>query len=140
MAGGKSKIEFFGTSELLKKIEKAGGNVEQACMDALKKSAEIPKKEMLDFIRTLPFDTKHGHHPTGQTEDSFVEEIKTENGKIYCEIGFSIRKGGIAALFLNLGTPKIKPSFFIDNAIYHNIDRIKADQLKALNEAFRELL
>ena len=86
---------------------------------------------MLQYIRQ--------HHLTGQTEDSFVEEIKNETGKIYCEVGFSIRKGGIAALFLNLGTPKIRPSFFIENAIEHNIDKIKADQLKALNDAFREL-
>lgn len=131
MAGGKSRIEFFGTSELLKKIEKAGGNVEKACTDALKASVQAPKQEMLAYIQQ--------HHLTGQTEDSFVEEIKNENGKIYCEVGFSIRKGGIAALFLNLGTPKIKPSFFIDDAIDHNIDKIKADQLKALNDAFREL-
>lgn len=131
MAGGKSRIEFFGTSELLKKIEKAGGNVEKACTDALRASIQAPKQEMLEYIRQ--------HHLTGQTEDSFVEEIKNENGKIYCEVGFSIRRGGIAALFLNLGTPKISPSFFIDDAIDHNIDKIKADQLKALNEAFREL-
>lgn len=131
MAGGKSRIEFFGTSELLKKIEKAGGNVEKACTDALKASVQAPKQEMLQYIQQ--------HHLTGQTEDSFVEEIKNENGKIYCEVGFSIRRGGIAALFLNLGTPKIKPSFFIDDAIDHNIDKIKADQLKALNDAFREL-
>lgn len=131
MAGGKSRIEFFGTSELLKKIEKAGGNVEKACTDALRASVQAPKQEMLQYIRQ--------HHLTGQTEDSFVEEIKNENGKIYCEVGFSIRRGGIAALFLNLGTPKIRPSFFIDDAIDHNIDKIKADQLKALNDAFREL-
>ena len=131
MAGGKSKIEFFGTSELLKKIEKAGGNVEKACADALRASVQTPKQEMLEYIRQ--------HHVTGQTENSFVEEIKNENGKIYCEVGFSIRRGGIAALFLNLGTPKIKPSFFIENAVDHNIDKIKADQLKALNDAFREL-
>lgn len=129
--GGKSRIEFFGTSELLKKIEKAGGNVEKACTDALRASVQAPKEEMLEYIRQ--------HHLTGQTEDSFVEEIKNENGKIYCEVGFSIRRGGIAALFLNLGTPKIRPSFFIDYAIDHNIDKIKADQLKALNDAFREL-
>lgn len=131
MAGGKSRIEFFGTSELLKKIEQAGKNVEKACEDALRASIQTPKQEMLEYIQQ--------HHLTGQTEDSFVEEIKNENGKIYCEVGFSIRKGGIAALFLNLGTPKIKPSFFIENAVDHNIDKIKADQLKALNKAFREL-
>ena len=131
MGGSKSRIEFFGTSELLKKIEAAGGNVEQACMDALKASIQKPKEEMLQYIRQ--------HHLSGQTEESFVEEINQENGKIYCEVGFSIREGGLAALFLNLGTPRIKPSFFIDNAVDHNIDEIKKAQLEALNKAFREL-
>lgn len=131
MGGSKSRIEFFGTSELLKKIEAAGGNVEKACMDALKASVQKPKEEMLQYIRQ--------HHLSGQTEESFVEEIKQENGKIYCEVGFSIREGGLAALFLNLGTPKIKPSFFIDNAVDHNIDEIKKAQIEALNKAFREL-
>lgn len=132
MAGGKSRIEFFGTSEILKKIESAGGNVEQACVDALKKSVEAPKAEMLDFIRA--------HKLTGVTENSFVEEIRQEGNKIYLELGFSIRKGGIAALFLNLGTPKIAPTWFINNAIDHNIDAIKKAQLDALKEAFRGLI
>lgn len=132
MCGRKSRIEFFGTSELLKKIERAGGNVEQACVDALKASIQKPKDEMLQYIRQ--------HHLTGQTEESFTEEIKQENGKIFCKIGFSIKDGGLAALFLNLGTPRIKPSFFIDYAVDHNIDEIKKAQLEALNKAFRELL
>lgn len=131
MGGSKSRIEFFGTSELLQKIEKAGGNVEKLCAEALKSSVQKPKEEMLQFIRE--------HHLTGQTENSFVEEIKTENGKIFCEVGFSIKGGGLAALFLNLGTPKIKPSFFIDYAVENNIDEIKKAQLEALNKAFREL-
>lgn len=132
MAGGKSKIEFFGTSEILKKIEQAGGNVEQACVDALQKSVEKPKAEMLDFIRA--------HRLTGVTEDSFVEDIKQEGNKIYLELGFSIRKGGIAALFLNLGTPKIAPTWFIDNAVDKNIDTIKKAQLDALKETFQGLM
>lgn len=132
MASGKSKVEFFGTSEILKKIEQAGGNVEQACLNALQKSIEKPKQEMLDFIRA--------HKLTGVTEESFVEEIKQEGNKIYCELGFSIRRGGIAALFLNLGTPKIAPTWFIDNAVDKNIDEIKKAQLDALQECFRGLM
>lgn len=132
MAGGKSKIEFFGTSEILKRLEAAGANVEQACVDALRASVAAPKAEMLDFIRA--------HKLTGQTEDSFVEEIRQEGNKIYLELGFSIRKGGIAALFLNLGTPKIAPTWFIDNAVDHNIDAIKKAQLDTLHEAFRGLM
>ena len=132
MAGGKSRVEFYGTSEILKKMGAAGANVEQACVDALQKSIAAPKAEMLDFIRA--------HKLTGVTENSFVEEIRQEGNKIYLELGFSIRKGGIAALFLNLGTPRIAPTWFIDNAVDHNIDAIKKAQLDALKEAFRGLV
>lgn len=129
--GGKAKIDFYGSSELLKKLEKAGANVEQCIVDALQKSVEKPKAEMLDYIRQ--------HKLTGQTEDSFETEIKHEGNKVYLKVGFDIKKGGIAAVFLNYGTPKIKPSFFIDNAIENNIDDIKRAQIEALNEAFKGL-
>lgn len=129
--GGKSKIDFYGSSELLKKLERAGANVEQCIVDALQKSVEKPKEEMLQYIRQ--------HKLTGQTEDSFTTEIKHEGNKVYLKVGFDIKKGGIAAIFLNYGTPKIAPSYFIDNAIEHNIDEIKRAQLEALNKAFEEL-
>lgn len=129
--GGKAKIEFYGSSELIKALERAGANVEQCIVDALQQSVEKPKEEMLQYIRQ--------HKLTGQTEDSFTTEIKHDGNKVYLKVGFDIKKGGIAAIFLNYGTPKIAPSFFIDNAIDHNIDEIKRAQLEALNKAFEEL-
>ena len=130
---GKSKIEFFGSTELLKKLEEAGGNVEEAIITAIRKSAVKPSNEMLGFIR------QHKH--SGRTEDSFTEEIKSKDGVITAEFGFSVRKGGLPALFHNLGTPRKAPpaSWFIDNAVESNIDEIIAEQNKALLESFREL-
>ena len=129
--GSKAKIDFYGSSELLKRLEAAGANVEKCIVDALQKSVEKPKEEMLQYIKQ--------HKLTGQTEESFTTEIKHEGNKIYLKVGFDIKKGGIAAIFLNYGTPKIAPSFFIDNAIDHNIDEIKRAQLQTLNEAFEGL-
>lgn len=130
--GGKARIDFYGSSELLKKLERAGANVEKCIVDALQKSVEKPKEEMLDYIRQ--------HKLTGQTEDSFTTEIKHEKNKVYLKVGFDIKKGGIAAIFLNYGTPKIAPSWFIDNAVENNLDEIKRAQIDALNKAFEELL
>ncbi len=127
----KSRIDFYESSELLKKLEKAGANVEKVVADALQKSVEKPKAEMLEYIRQ--------HHYTGQTEESFTTEIKQEGDKVFLRLGFDIKKGGLAAVFLNYGTPKMAPSFFVDNAIDNNIDEIKRAQLAALNEAFKEL-
>lgn len=131
VTGGKAKVEFFGSSELLKKLEKAGANVEKEVAKALQQSIQKPKNEMLDYIRQ--------HKLTGDTEKSFVEEIEINKNIVNCTIGFSVRKGGLPAIFLNLGTPKIDATFFIDKAIENNIDEIKRVQLEVLQNAFKEL-
>jgi len=130
---GKSKIEFFGSAELLKKLEEAGGNVEEAIITAIRKSAVKPSNEMLGFIR------QHKH--SGRTEDSFTEEIKSKDGVIEASFGFSVRKGGLAAIFHEYGTPRRAPaaSFFISNAIDNSIDSIIEEQNKALMESFKNL-
>lgn len=131
--GGKTYVDFYGGDDLLKKIEEAGGDVEQAIISALKRSLGKPKGEMLNFIAQ--------HRLTGVTEDSFVEEIETDNrGKITAKIGFSVKKGGLPAIFLNVGTPRMAPTYFIDNAVEQNIDYIYSEQKKALEETFRGLL
>lgn len=131
-SGGKTRVDFYGGAELLQKIEKAGGNVEEALIKAMKKSLEKPKQEMLDFIKQ--------HHLTGVTEDSFIEEIEIDKGVITARIGFSVKKGGLPAIFLNVGTPKMPPTWFIDNAVDNNIDYIYSEQKKALQDALGELL
>lgn len=130
---GKSKIEFYGSTELLKKLEEAGGNVEEAIITAIRKSAVKPSNEMLGFIRQ--------HKRSGRTEESFTEEIKSKDGVITAEFGFRVRKGGLPALFHNLGTPRKAPpaSWFIDNAVDNSIDEIIAEQNRALLESFRSL-
>lgn len=130
---GKSKIEFYGSTELLKKLEEAGGNVEEAIITAIRKSAVKPSNEMLGFIRQ--------HRHSGRTEDSFTEEIKSKDGVITAEFGFSVRKGGLAAIFHECGTPRRAPaaSFFISNAVDNNIDEIIKEQNEALMKSFRSL-
>ena len=129
---GKASIEFYGTAELLRRIEEAGRNGEREIADALVASAEKPKEDMLKVIRE--------HRYTGLTESSFREELKNEDGTIIYKIGFSIKDGGIAALFLNLGLPrKIEPSYFIDRAVEDNIDEIKRVQLEVLKRAFENV-
>lgn len=130
--GGKTRVEFYGTTELLQKLEKAGGNLEKEITKAFERSIKKPKQEMLDFIKQ--------HKQTGVTEESFVENIKSGKENIFCEVGFSTRKGGIASIFLNVGTPFMEPTFFIDNAVENNLDEIKKEQENALKEAFKELL
>lgn len=130
----KAKIEFFGTAELLKKLEKAGANLEKEIANALSRSIQKPKEDMINFMQTKP------EHKTGRTVNSWTETIEEKDGVIYMTAGFSVRKGGIASIFWNLGTPYRTPTFFVDKAVEENIDEIKKIQLETLNKAFKGLM
>lgn len=132
-----ARIDYYGTDEIIQKLDKLGANIGEELAKALKQSAVKPKNEMLSYIRE--------HRDTGATEDSFTETIVNDEakGKIYLDIGFNLSKKagspGLPALFLNYGTPYIEPSFFIENAIENNRDEIQRTQQEALEKVAREL-
>lgn len=123
-------IDFYGTSEMLKKIESMGKNVEDAVIQSMKAGAKKPYEEMKSFAEQ--------HKQTGEMLSSLeITGPTAKNGIIQMKVGFSIKKGGLPSLFLNYGTPKIAPTFFIDKALENNVDEIKRLQLEALNEILR---
>ena len=132
-----ARIDYYGTDEIIQKLDRLGADVSKELAKALIQSAEKPKREMLAYISQ--------HRVTGDTERSFTETIKedTAKGKIYLDIGFNLSKKdgspGLPALFLNYGTPFIEPSFFIDNAIENNRDEIKRVQQETLEKVAREI-
>jgi hypothetical protein len=132
----RTKIGFQGDVELLKKLEEAGANVEQEIIKAIQQSVRKPSEEMLSFMR------KHKRRQAGGTLDSWEETITSKKGIINAEFGFSVRKGGLASIFWNYGTPRNAPSahWFVSNAIEQNIDEIIEAQNIALRKAFKELV
>ena len=130
---GRAKIEFYGSSEIIKQLEAAGADIEKEIVSAIRKSAVKPSNEMLGFIRR--------HKRSGRTEDSFTEEIKSKDGVIEASFGFSVRKGGIASIFFETGTPRQAPPayFFISNAVDNSIDEIIKEQNAVLMKSFKEL-
>lgn len=131
----KANIGFYGDVELLKRLEEAGQNVEQLIIKAIQQSARKPSEEMQSFMR------KHKRRKVG-TLESWTETITNKKGVINAEFGFSVRKGGLAAIFWNYGTPRNAPSahWFVSNAIDKNIDEIIEAQNQALRQAFKELI
>lgn len=126
-------LEFYGASELIKKIEAAGGNVEDAISQAVARSMESPKNDLQAFMTS--------HHLTGVTEKSWGETpIKWENGKLEYAVGFNLKKGGIGALYLDVGKPNQTPTYFIHNTVMRNLTKIRDAQQQALLEIFKELL
>ena len=126
-------MDFYGTSELLKKIEAAGGNVEKAISRAVARSMEAPKQDMQAFVSK--------HHLTGATERSFDETPLTwENGVLKYAVGYNMKNGGIAALFLDVGTPSMRPYFFINQTVQKHSDNIVKVQHETLKGIFRGLM
>ena len=117
--GGKSKIDFYGSADFLKKLEKAGADVEKVVADALEKSAEKPKEEMLQYIRQ--------HHFTGQTEESFTTEVKHEKGKVFLKVGFDIKKLKDIKTDGKIGIYELKSGM----AEYHSVKDLDIEELKA---------
>lgn len=132
--GGYVGLDFFGFEEILQKISDAEGNVVDAVVKAAKASAKPIEADLLKFIRN--------HHLTGETEASFknMYDMKKGYGIISYKLGFDKDNGGLPALFLDIGTPTITPSFFVYYAFRNNVDRVKAEQEEALKEVLRELM
>lgn len=109
MAKSKSKIVITGYEEILADIEAIGKETPEVISEALEAQAKNTNRLYKAFIRE--------HEYTGITEGSIVENPKaiTNGTKIEIQTGFNIDKGGIASIYLDKGTPKMRPANFIRN-------------------------
>lgn len=95
-------LELYGVSELLKKIEAAGGKVDEACKKAADDSMKIVGDHAQNFMKQ--------HKVTGETIGSFEQTPAkvTGKGKITASVGYNIDDGGLTAIFLDVGAPNRK--------------------------------
>lgn len=125
-------IEMYGVSELLKGIEAAGGRVDEAVKKAVDKSLEIVGAEMQSFMS--------GHIVSGDTYASYEQKAAVARGNlIEANAGYSVKKGGLPAIFLDVGTPKQKPYFYRYYAVENNRQKIEEIQRATLNEILEGL-
>lgn len=126
------KLDLKGLEEMLERIKRAGGNIEQAAEKALKESAE-------PFYDDLQAGIKE-YHDTGDTELSLrTTNVKWEGNVATLKVGFDMKKGGLPALFIEYGTPKQKPRPFIRPAITRNKPKARKIQQKVLSDILKEL-
>lgn len=125
-------VEMYGVSDLLKKIEAAGGKVDEAVKKATDNSLEQVGMKMQLFMME--------HRQTGETIASY-EQIKAElNGEsVQAMVGYNVKNGGLPAIFLDVGTPKRKPYFFRYYAIENSRQQIEEIQRATLNEILEDL-
>ncbi len=125
-------VEMYGFSELLQNIEKAGGNVDAAVKKSVDRSLEIVGRNMQNFMS--------GHTVTGDTKASYeIIPATVKDGKITALVGYNIDKGGLPAIFLDVGTPKQRPHFFRYYAVENSSAEIRQIQGETLNEILRGL-
>ena len=133
MSKNKMKLEMNGFTDLLERIQQAHGDIDAAAKIALQQGA----KPLID-------DLKLGiqkHHRTGLTEKSLKSDpVVTQEGNRMClEVGFDLSQGGLPALFLEYGTPRMKPDPFIQSAIKRNQPKARKIQQQTLQRILEDL-
>lgn len=125
-------VDFVGGAELLKKIEAAGGKVDEAVKKCVDNSLEQVGMKMQLFMLE--------HKDSGDTMRSY-EQLYAEDksNTVTGQVGYSIKAGGLPAIFLDVGTPKQKPYFFRYYAVENSSKQIKEIQQATLNEILEGL-
>jgi len=136
MAGIKSpsnlktiKFNLKGTTELLKKIEKAGNNIERVVAHALEESAK-PIYQDLDIWTAE-------HALTGATRKGMnLSNVVKSGNRFYVEVGIDTNKGPLAwhAVFVEYGSPTQKADPGIRKAFEGNKARVRTIQKRILVE------
>ena len=117
--------------DLAARIEKAGGNLQQAADKAL--------RDTHDYITPQLSTAIARHVQTGETRDALVQTPKVEwitPLKAQVNIGFDLGAGGWPSIFLMWGTPKMAPDIKLRKAAFgpsvkREVARIQREALEA---------
>ena len=136
MAKNKLTVDFSNFLEYAEKLDQLGGD--------LKATAEEALQESKDYVtENIEADMK-SHTRTGRTEASIKEDSKVtwEGMTASIDVGFDIKHGGLASIFLMYGTPKMAKDQKLYNDFYGASTRrkIKEMQEKIFKEAIKKRL
>lgn len=128
----KNIVEMYGVSDLLNKIEAAGGKVDEAVKKAVDNSLEQVGMKMQLFMIE--------HRQTGDTYRSYEQIMASiKDNKVESMVGYNVKNGGLPAIFLDVGTPKQKAHFFRYYAVENSRKQIEEIQRVTLNEILEDL-
>lgn len=129
-------MEWYGSDELLRELKNAGGNVNEAISKALEESFRPITTDLHQF-------TGSKHKYSGDTEKAYYESDFykwSKKNNLSVKVGYDVTKGGEAAIFLQVGTPKMPPFFFITSAYHDHEQEIIDAQQKALRKVVEDML
>lgn len=136
MAKNKLTVDFSNFLEYAEKLDQLGGD--------LRATAEEALQESKDYVtENIEADMK-SHKRTGRTEASINEDSKViwEGMTASIDVGFNIKHGGLASIFLMYGTPKMAKDQKLYNDVYGTgtKKKIKEMQEKIFQEAIKKRL
>lgn len=127
-------IDFEDFNYYAKKIESLSDK------ETLRQVADKALKKTHNYLTPKIDDAFSKHNRTGRTSKSLRQEDGTEwtsdVGSI--DVGYDIKNGGLASIFLMYGTPRIKPDKKLYNLFYGK--KIKREVFKIQEEVFNEEL
>lgn len=165
----------FDAGKILDKIEKAGGNIKPALENVVKRSLPIIQADFQAFaaqhkrtgemesslIDPSQVDLRWGKDAKKRFVGTTTKGVKgftggsvqtvSEEDFLFFEYGFDTSKGGIKALWLDVGTPKrpptkagkntgkVKGTYFIYYGIERNLSKIHAIQKEELSKILEGL-
>lgn len=112
MAKNKLRLEFKAFEEYAERLDELGGDLKAVTERALQNSH--------DFITPKIHKDMNKHKRTGRTDAAILDEAKVEwEGTVASiDIGFKIRNGGLASIFLMYGTPRMQKDQQLFDDIY----------------------
>lgn len=124
----KMQLEFEGFNEAINRLTKLEGNVRKTTDEALQQSEKIARKKAGDAMSR--------HNNTFRTVRSLNKDQSVEwtGTMASINVGFNIREGGLASIFLMYGTPRMKKDQKLYDAIYGN--QTKKEVQKIQEEIF----
>ena len=126
----KMELKFTGMNEYIRRLQRMDKDIKRVTENALKSSSAEITPGIHKGIAP--------HNLTGATEESIVKDKKVEwTGEVAeVKVGFSIRDGGLASIFLMYGTPTIEPDMELYDSIYGS--RTKSKVRKKQKEVFEK--
>lgn len=120
----KMKIDFKGFKEYAERLDSLGGD--------LKKTTEKALKDSFDLITPQVKTQIQPHHLSGSTEGSLrtTAQIEWDGDRASVPVGFDIKKGGLASIFLMYGTPRMKPDKSLYNAFFGTATKKKLREMQ----------
>ena len=137
----KMKIDFKGFKEYAERLDKLGGDLKKTTEKALNESFNIITPQAKTEIKP--------HHLSGDTEKSLrtTPVIEWNGDRASVPVGFDIKSGGLASIFLMYGTkvhgtPRTAPDQGLYDAFFGHATKkkLKQTQEKIFYDAIKKQL